>query len=391
MLFSLPLALAYGVNRYSSEVYTVQSTILIKDEQYGGGFAEMDKIIPGGDIFGSKQNLQNEIGILKSFDLNHKVMYQLSEFHVVYIGVGRRGIAETRLYNNSPFVARFDSIWLQPAGIRIDVKINSTEGCTLAIEAFDYEGDYRFGERFNRFGFDFTLEPRSADKPVFAEGESNKYYFWFTTPASLANQYRSKLIISPIEEEATLVSLSVSGPSREQEADYLNALMQEYIQQGLDWKGEAADSTIRFIDRQLGVTKRELTGAEQNMETFRLDNRFVDLTTEGTLVLQRLERYENEKTVMNLQMQYYVYLNQYLKSRNEKRKHSLPQCDGRGRSSAAEAHRGAFAAAAAAEAGGFRSARRSACCELTSKIEQARASLLENVKNSRNQLQISME
>ncbi len=32
------------------------------------------------------------------------------------------------------------------------------------------------------------------------------------------------------------------------------------------------------------------------METFRLDNRFVDLTTEGTLVLQRLERYETEKT-----------------------------------------------------------------------------------------------
>ncbi len=86
--------------------------------------------------------------------------------------------------------------------------------------------------------------PRYADKPVYTEGESNKYYFWFTTPANLANSYRSRLIISPIEEEATLVNLSVSGASREQEADYLNALMREYIQQGLDWKGEAADSTI---------------------------------------------------------------------------------------------------------------------------------------------------
>ena len=79
--------------------------MLIKDEQYGGGFAEMDKIIPGGDIFRSQQNLQNEMGILKSFDLNHKVMYQLPDFHVVYMGVGRRGIAETRMYKNSPFVA----------------------------------------------------------------------------------------------------------------------------------------------------------------------------------------------------------------------------------------------------------------------------------------------
>lgn len=389
--FFFALSLAYGINRYSSDVYTAQSTMLIKDEQYGGGFAEMDKIIPGGDIFRSQQNLQNEIGILKSFDLNHKVMYQLREFHVVYMGVGRRGIAETRLYKSSPFVSRFDSIWLQPAGIRIDVKVNSAEKYSLTIEAFDYEGEHSFGERFDKFGFDFILEPRSADKPVYAQGESNKYYFWFTTPASLANQYRSKLIISPIEEEATLVSLSVSGPSREQEADYLNALMREYIQQGLDWKGEAADSTIKFIDRQLGITKKELTGAEENMETFRLDNRFVDLTTEGTLVLQRLERFETEKTVLNLQMQYYEYLNDYLVSRNESGSIVSPSVMG------------------VADPVLLRLVGELAQLQLqqkqvdfvlrddlpavnliASKIDQARGALLENVKNSRNQLQISM-
>ena len=112
----LTLAIAYGVNRWGEEIYTVQSTMLIKDEQYGGGFAEMDKIIPGGDIFGTRQNLQNEIGILKSFGLNHQVMYDLDDFHVVYTAVGKRGIAESRMYRNSPFVVICDSIWIQPAG-----------------------------------------------------------------------------------------------------------------------------------------------------------------------------------------------------------------------------------------------------------------------------------
>src|SRR5665647_3871789 len=73
----LTLAIAYGANRWGEEVYTVHSTMLISDEQYGGANAGMDKIIPGGDLFGSRQNLQNEIGILKSFDLNHDVMYRL--------------------------------------------------------------------------------------------------------------------------------------------------------------------------------------------------------------------------------------------------------------------------------------------------------------------------
>ena len=114
----IALSIAYGVNRWGEELYTVQSTILINDEEYGGGYAEMDKIIPGGDIFRSRQNLQNEMGILRSFTLNHKVMYALPDFHVVYTAVGKRGIAESRLYKTSPFVVSADSVRYQPEGVR---------------------------------------------------------------------------------------------------------------------------------------------------------------------------------------------------------------------------------------------------------------------------------
>ena len=388
----IALTFAYGVNRYGSEVFTVQSTILIRDEQYGGGYSEMDKIIPGGDIFRSQQNLKNEIGILKSFDLNHKVMYNLPEFHVVYVGVGRRGIAETLMYKNSPFVARFDSIWKQPAGVRIDVKVRSAEKYLLTIEGYDYEQEHAFGEQFRKFGFDFALVPRNPGRQVYAEGESNKYYFWFSTPANLANQYRSKLSVSPIEEDATLVTLSVSGASGEQEADYLNALMEEYIQQGLDWKGEAADSTIKFIDRQLGFTKDSLTGAERNMEKFRLDNQFVDLTTEGTLVLQRLERYENEKNTLNLQLQYYEYLNEYLISRNESGSIVSPSVMGVVDPVLLRLVEELSQLQLQQKQVGFVLRDELPAVNLiASKIEEARGALLENVTNSRNQLQISMD
>ena len=83
------------------------------------------------------------------------------------------------------------------------------------------------------------------------------------------------------------------------------------------WKNEAAAKTIEFIEEQLGFISDSLRRAENKMENFRLDNRFVDLTTEGNLVLQRLERYEMEKNTLNLQAQYYEYLKEYLTSRNE--------------------------------------------------------------------------
>jgi len=386
------LAVAYGVNRWGEEIYTVQSTMLISDEQYGGGFAEMDKVIPGGDIFRPRQNLKNEIGILKSFGLNHAVMYKLTDFQVVYTAIGRRGIAESRMYRSSPFVVQLDSstIRFQP-GKRVDIRILSPEKYHLTIDADDYEGEHAFGERFTQFGFDFTIVPRSFEISPFEPDGSNRYYFYIATPAALANNYRSRLSVEPIDEEATLVTMTISGLVPEQEADYLNALMKEYEKLGLDWKNEAAENTIRFIDGQIGFISDSLRSAEDDMENFRLSNRFVDLTTEGNLVLQRLEQYETEKNTLNLQMQYYEYLREYLVSRNESGLIVSPSVMGVGdpllirlveelSSLQLQQKQVGFVIKDDLPASGL----------ITGNVERARASLLENVKNSINQLKISL-
>ena len=84
--------------------------------------------------------------------------------------------------------------------------------------------------------------------------------------------------------------------------------MELYISR--EWNGKAAlqitQSTSSRRSWDLIPTLSRL--AENNMENFRLNNRFVDLTLEGTLVLQRLEKFEGEKNILGLQMQYYEYL-----------------------------------------------------------------------------------
>ena len=390
--FFISLCIAYGVNRWGEELYTVQSTMLIKDDMNGGGYSGMDKIIPGGDIFSSRQNLQNEIGILKSFDLNHQVMYKLEDFHIGYTAVGRRGIAESRLYKTSPFVVVWDTINLQPAGRRVDIKILSPEKYLMTIEANDYEGEHSFGERFNRLGFDFIIYPRNRELSPYDESWSNRYYFWFTRPAALANIYRSKLSVTPIEEEATLVNLSVTGLVPEQEAEYLDTLMATYIAQGLEWKNLAADQTIRFINDQLGLVSDSLKIAEAKMENFRTDNRFVDLTAEGNLVLQRLERYEMEKNSLSLQMQYYEYLKGYLTSRNESGLIVSPSVMGIADPLIIRLVEELSQLQLQQKQLGFVLRDDLPATDLISgKVEQARQALSENVANSINQISISMK
>jgi len=310
----IALSIAYGINRWSEKIYTVSSSLLIADEQYGGDMSGAERFIPGGDIFKSQQNLQNEIGILKSFSLNYKMMKELPEFWVTYMGVGRRGIAENKQYKSAPFKVFFDSLEYQAKGRRIDIRILSNDEYSISI-GDTIKKTMKFSERYTDYYNDFYIVKHNEYQ--YDEAKSNKYYFWFNSFEGLANQYRSKLSVSPIEEEASLVTLSTSGSSYQQEADYLNKLMDEYIDRGLDLKNATADSTISFINNQLGFISDSLSVAETNLENFRLNNELIDLSSEASILQSRIERYENEKYSIEFEKQYYEYLLEYINSRDE--------------------------------------------------------------------------
>ena len=318
----MALSIAYLINRYSEKIYTVSSTLLIKDDQMGDMSSTLSNVIPGGDIFRSQQNLINEMGILRSYSLNYKVIDELPEFQVVYMGVGRRGIVETRMYKSAPFIIKYDAIETQPLGVGVGVRILNGNKFLLSIDseiggkAIEYSEEHSFGERFTEFGFDFTIDKRFDGATVIQENRSNNYWFYFTSREELAFQYKNKLSVAPIEQDASLVTLYVSGPNSNQEADYLNKLMDVYMRYGLENKNQTADSTIKFIDGQLDVIQDSLSISEKQLESFRHDNRFIDISSEANYIQGRLERLETEKASLELQSQYYKYLDEYLASKD---------------------------------------------------------------------------
>ena len=341
----IALSIAYVFNSYSQRVYNVKSTILIKEQQSTGAVANMEQIFAG-NIYSSYPNPDDEVAIIKSYTLNYRVIEEMPEFHVAYIPVARNGIQGQRTYMTSPFVIEKlnDD---QPAGVPLTIRFTGPESYTVEVDEDELmtkgpgdsategqmktepgirarvrpdslkanpERQFRFGEVYDYYGFDFVVQQRDSTKSI---DEGSRWLIWFESPATLANVYRSSLKVEAVEDYASVFTLSYEGDSPQQGADYLNTLMRLYITQGMEWKSRAADNTIKFIEAQLGLISDSLKIAENSMEDFRLNNRFVDLTLEGTLVLQRLEKFEGEKNILGLQMQYYEYLLDYLEDRND--------------------------------------------------------------------------
>jgi len=314
----IALTLAYGINRYSSKLYTISSTLMIIDDQYAGANKIVGSVIPGGDIFRSKQNITNEISILKSFSLNKRVIDSLPDFKVAYYGVGKRNIAETQLYKNCPFKVTSESMDDQPKNVKVNIIINSATTYSLEINGIkNIEKNIKFGQQFNKYNFNFIIEMRDGNYFKFNPKVSNKFYFYFTSSDELANNYRANLSVAPIDKDATIVNLSKIGLVREQEADYLNKLMRVYRNLGLESKNRIADSTIAFIDRQLRYGSDSLKKADNKLQKLRLDNKLIDLSKDGNLLQNRLEKFENERVSLKLQLYYFQYLKEYLDSKNE--------------------------------------------------------------------------
>ena len=315
----ISLTLAYGINRYSEKIYTVSSSLLIKDDRMSGGLQMAGSFLSGSDIYKSQQNLQNEIGILKSFSLNSRVIGSLPDFHITYMGIGRRNIVESRLYKNTcPFEVISDSLYYQPVGVKIFISIISNKQYSLKINGnYKIDTKLEFGRRFSGGGFNFIINLRHPEQFNIADKTSNKYYFYFEWPGNLANNYSGKLNIEPIATDASLVRLSVSGSVPEQESDYLNKLMDFYILQGIEVKNRIADSTIKFIDSQLKMILAELSTAEDNLRNFKNANKLIDVSKEGAFLQDRIVQFGNEKITLEMQQKYYEYLANYLNSKNE--------------------------------------------------------------------------
>jgi tyrosine-protein kinase Etk/Wzc len=315
----LAIFIAYGVNRYSQRIYTISSTMLIKDDKIGGSLSSAEAFLPGSGSFKNQQNLVNEIGILKSYDLNSRVIDSLPEFNIVYFGLGKRKFVERQIYyKDSPFKVITDSIWNQPQEVTVVIKIKSKKSFLIELIGENKIGkEIEFGQKFKENGFNFRLILRDTANVEVNPENSNRYFFNYTGSENLANLYRSNLIIGPIEKDATLVNLVVTGPVPGLEADYLNKLMELYIRQGLELKNKAADSTIKFINKQLSIISGSLYVAEDSLQSFRLRNKIIDLSKEGTYIQNQLEKFSSEKITLELQQKYYEYLVEYINSKNE--------------------------------------------------------------------------
>lgn len=300
---------------YANPMYQVNSSILIKDNS-SSLTSSIDQIMSELSSFKriKKKEIQNEIGKLSSYSISYKTIQQLP-FRVSYYSIGR--IRSPERYQNCPFEVVLNSDTIQLFEHPVYLKIIDGDRYEIRInQTVDIHEVLKFGERYKTNIFDFTI---NKTKPYDKENEmfSYEYFFLIHDLNTLTNHYKKHLSIEQFDEKSSILSISISEEVPQKGSDYLNELMETYIQSELSKKNLIATNTINFIDNQLKNISDSLNVNANHLQVFRSQNKILDFKQKGNLIFDKLNKLSTKKTELFVQEKYFSYILDYLKSKDD--------------------------------------------------------------------------
>ncbi|MCB0581347.1 MAG: AAA family ATPase [Phaeodactylibacter sp.] len=319
--------IAYVYAKVTPPLYAVKTTLLIDSDGNSRKLGDSKYVEGGVGLIDMEKNLSNEMGILKSYSLMEKTMQDLNFQVSYYAGTWYK---EREAYGYFPFEVELIDTSAQMYGARFYVEILSDQRYRLSVSAEEFdvsnpangttrtvERDFEFSDTFF-FGkevvhdyFHFIVK-KPDYKVVLEDFEGQELSFQINSISGLAKAYSSKLEVSQVDINASILKLNSLGQVPKKEIDFLNKLTEHYIQSKLDERDEIALNKESFIREQLANVTDSLAKAELRLEAFRSRAQAVNLTQTATNALNQVQDLQSTKAQLELKTKYYNSLLEYL-------------------------------------------------------------------------------
>ncbi len=336
------LFIAFLYNRYSTVKYRNSTVLNLSEKDQANSFASSSDMFQSFGLFSNKENIDNELELIKSFSLVKKVIsetglkvtyYSYKNSPIVDLLANTPLVRKTDLYNQSPIEVVVDPSVPQAVGLNFDVVILNDNEFTLKadgenIPLYNYIDDqvvsyvdnitfrqrFKFGDEIKTRYFNFRVQQTKNFNKNFTKNAV--LCFYLNNINSLTLQYQGSLKTETVTERSTLISISFTGTHPQLIIDFLNNLTSAYLGKSLDRKNKTALSTIDFIDSQISDVADSLNYAESTLKNFRSAQGVMDLNFQGQQIFEQLNKLENDRAVLQVQKKYYESLNNYLASNN---------------------------------------------------------------------------
>lgn len=265
--------------------------------------ADIDEGVPNSnlfkdlDVFTSSHKITAEIEVMKSHTLIHKVLNQVP-FEIEMYRVGN--IHKTEIFEDSPFQVKKMSVNSNHLGKSFSVTIKSkNDFIVVSPEGTSYKGHFGDTITFQKTTFVIQLNQDLLDARSNLHLEDT-YAFKILDREQLISKIRKNLDISPVDKDVAVVRIIYKSPNPEKSAFLANKLAEVYIQDYIDTKYQAANTTVQFLDSQIVEIAEKLAFTEDTIQDYREQRGITNLRQETETDLRKISQMKIQQS--NLRM-----------------------------------------------------------------------------------------
>ena len=286
------LFIAHLYLRYTTPVYSAETSILIKDNQKSGISKELGAFKDLGIIGGaSSNNPDNEIEIIKSRKIVGKVVDVL-DLNITYSVEGR--VKKTEIYKENPIQIQFleKNSSLHEKDTLFSISILSDTKFQLLNIKNEAVGTYSFDEKIASTLGVFSIKR----KENFYTRKISFIYITLNRKESIISRYSNGVNVKKLNEDSSVLILTFNYPIKDKAEDFLDELVNQYNLDAISDKNEVSKKTIDFISERLTKVGEDLETIQDSVKRFKTINNISGLSSEGELALQNESR-NNDKVI----------------------------------------------------------------------------------------------
>ena len=298
------ISLTFIFIRYSEKKYESSATIQILDEAQDTEMALPTELT----VFNrSMVNLENEIGILKSYSLNAKVVEKLKS-HITFHIAGK---VITSQYHFDTWSENLNFEYKPDFNFddyESEFEIQPTGNDNLLITNINSEKVYKFENLTTKnikhnLPFDITF--KSNDEKI--------RFIKFNNKNKTIEYFKKSIDIFESGLDSDQLLLKISSSNKKIAREYLNTLINEFDIDGIKDKQIQYKSTIDFVDKRSALLGSELEVIELKKQDFKKTNNLSDLKSDASINIQEKFQYSNELFSTESQKRLSILIEQSLK------------------------------------------------------------------------------
>lgn len=333
------LTIAYQINIRKQKIYSLDTTIAIKEQDNPLFTSNTSLIFNWG---GTSDQVQNIATTVKSRSHNEYVVDRL-QFYIDYLQEQKYYTAD--VYGKTPFLVTIDKsknqIFKTPIAIKFislneyEVSIKSLSNSvgvinystsipdTTPYKSGDFVKRYKTGQKVDLPFLNWTLNIVNTDINYVGK----EYIIVFNGLDEVVSKYRNVRI--GIEDRApSIIKLTLDGTNKNRIVDYLNETVKVLIKRQLDSKNLFAENTIKFIDTTLQTMEGDLRQNNADLKDFSRNKNITQIESGGDSFQTQILDLDKTNDAISRKINYYNTLNNYLRSSTDYSKLPAPSVAG---------------------------------------------------------------